>query len=103
MNFTNFYFWKKKCLKKSNLLCPICKKGKKFKISYDAISYNGRCILNESMKKTYLYFCGDRTNFINFDIAFNKETIAYLKFQLKYFAFLRLLENFNLKLIIKIF
>ena len=82
---------------KINLLCPICKKGKKFKISYDEISYNGRCILNDSMKKTYLYFCCYRTNFINFDIGFNKETIAYLKFQLKYFAFLRLLENFNLK------
>ena len=32
------------------LLCPICQKGKNFKISYDAFDENGCCILNESMK-----------------------------------------------------
>ena len=86
------------------ILWPICKKCKNFKIFYDAFDENSRCILSESVKKTYSHFCCDRTNFINFDIAFNEETIAYLKFQLKYSAFLRLLENFNLKYIImKIF
>ena len=79
------------------LLCPICKKSKNFKICCDAFDENGRCILNEYMKKTFSYFCCDKTNFINFDVAFNKETMAHLKFKLKYSAFLRLLENFNLK------
>ena len=62
------------------LLCPIFKKSKNFKICYDAFDENGCCILNENMKETVLYFCCDRTNFINFDVAFDKETIAYLKF-----------------------
>ena len=62
------------------LLCPICKKAKNIKICYDAFDENGGCNLNESMKETFSYFCCDGTNFINFDIAFNKETIAYLKF-----------------------
>ena len=76
------------------LLCPIYKKGK---ICYNAFDENGRCILNEDMKKTFPYFCCDRTNFINFDVAFDKETMAHLEFKLRYSAFLRLLENFNLK------
>ena len=79
------------------LLCPICKKGKNFEFFYDGFDENGRCILSKSMKKTYSYFCCDRTIFINFDSAFNKETIAYLKFLLKYSAILRLLKIFNLK------
>ena len=79
------------------LLCPICKKGKNFKIFYDAFDENGRCILNEDMKKTFSYFCCNRTNLINFDVAFNKETMALLNFKLKYSAFLRPPENFNLK------
>ena len=79
------------------LLCPICNKDKNFKMCYDAFDENGRCILNENMKKTFSNFYCGRTNFINFDVAFDKETIAYLKFQLKYSTFLRLLENFNLK------
>ena len=79
------------------LLCPICKKSKNFKICCDAFDENGRCILNEYMKKTFSYFCCDKTNFINFDVAFDKETMAHLEFKLKYSAFLRLLENFNLK------
>ena len=79
------------------LLCPICKKCKNFKICYYVFDENERCILNEDMKKTFSYFCCHRTNFINFDVAFDKETMAHLKFKLKYSAFLRLLENFNLK------
>ena len=79
------------------LLCPICKKGKNCKIFYEAFDENGCCILNEDMKKTFSYFCCDRTNFINFDVAFDKETMAHLKFKLKCSAFLRLLENLNLK------
>ena len=79
------------------LLCPICKKSNNFKICCDAFDENGCCILNEYMKKTFSYFCCDKTNFINFDVAFDKETMAHLKFKLKYSAFLRLLENFNLK------
>ena len=79
------------------LLCPIYIKGKNFKMCYDAFDENGRCILNENMKKTFSNFYCGRTNFINFDVGFDKETIAYLKFQLKYSTFLRLLENFNLK------
>ena len=79
------------------LLCPICEKGKNFKICYNVFNENGRCILNEHMKKAFSYFCCDRTNFINFDVAFDKETMAYLKFKLKYSTFLILLENFNLK------
>ena len=78
-------------------LCPICKNSKNFKISDDGFDENGRCILNESMKKSYSCFCCNRTNLMNFGIAFNKETIAYLKFHLKYSTFLRLLENFDLK------
>ena len=79
------------------LLCPICNKGKNFKMCYSAFDESGPCILNENMKKTFSYFCCERTNFQNFDVAFNKETIAYLKFQLKYSMFLRILENFNSK------
>ena len=79
------------------LLYPICKKGKNFKIFYDAFDENRRCILSQCIKKTYSYFCCDRAIFTNFDIAFLEETIAYFKFQLKYSAFLRLLENFDLK------
>ena len=79
------------------LLCSFCKKGKNFKVSYDAFDENGCCVLSETAKKTYSLFCCNRANFINFDIAFSKETIAYLKFQLKYFAFLKLLEILNLK------
>ena len=79
------------------LLCPFCKKGKNFKISYDAFDENGSCVSSETAKKTYLLFCCDRTNFINSDTAFSEETTAYLKFQLKYSAFLKLLEIFNLK------
>ena len=78
-------------------LCPICKNSKNSKISDDGFDENGHCILNESMKKTYSNFCCNGTNLMNFDIAFNGETIAYLKFQMKYSAFLRLLENFDLK------
>ena len=84
------------------LLCSFCKKGKNFKIFYDAFDENDRFILSESTNKIYSFFCCDRTNFINFDIAFNKETMADLKFQLEYSAFFRLLENFNLKQIITI-
>ena len=69
------------------LLAPFCKKGKNFKISYDAFDENGCCVLSETAKKIYLLFCWDRTNFINFDTAFSEETIAFLK----------LLEIFNLK------
>ena len=79
------------------LLCPICNKGKNFKMCYSAFDESGPCILNENMKKTFSHFCCERTNFQNFDVAFNKETIAYLKFQLKYSMFLRILENFNSK------
>ena len=79
------------------LLCPICNKGKNFKMCYSAFDESGPCILNENMKKTFSYFCCERTNFQKFDVAFNKETIAYLKFQLKYSMFLRILENFNSK------
>ena len=79
------------------LLCPFCKKGKNFKISYDVFDENGRCVLSETAKKTLSLFCCNRTNFINFDTAFSKETIAYLKFQLKYSVFLKLWEIFNLK------
>ena len=79
------------------LLCPACERGKNFKTFYDGFDENGRCILRESTEKTYSNFCCDRTIFIHFDIAFDEETIAYLKFQLKYSTFLRLLENFNLK------
>ena len=57
-------------------LSPICKNGKNFKISYDVFDENGRCVLNETAKKTQQLFCCDRTTFINFDIAFSKETIA---------------------------
>ena len=78
-------------------LCPFCKRGQNFKISYDAFDENARCVLIETGKKIYLLFCCDRTNFINFDIVFSEETIAYLKFQLKYSAILKLLEIFNLK------
>ena len=53
----NYYFF-----------CPFCKKGKNFKISYDAFDENGCCILSETVKKTYLLFCCDRTNVINFNI-----------------------------------
>ena len=79
------------------LLCSFCKKGKNFKIFYDVFDENGCCILSESTKKIYLFFCCDRTNVMNFDIAFNEETMAYLRFQLEYSAFFRLLEKFNLK------
>ena len=100
MIFTNFYFRNKKKMSQNlnyYLLCPFCKKGKNFKISDDGFDENGRCVLSETAKKTYSLFCCDRTNFINFDIAFSEETIAYLKFQLKYSAFLKLLEILNLK------
>ena len=79
------------------LVCPICKKSNKFKICDEAFDQNGRCILDEDMKKTFSYFCWCGTNFINFDVAFDKQTMAHLKFKLKYSAFLRFLENFNLK------
>ena len=75
------------------LLFPICKKGKIFKIFYDAFDENGRCILSDSTKKTYSFFCCDRTSFINFKIAFNEETMTYLKLQLKYSTFLETLKN----------
>ena len=74
------------------LLCPICRKDKNFKICYDVFDENGRCSLNENVQKTFSYFCCERTNLINFDDTFDKETTAYLKFQLKYYTFLRLLE-----------
>ena len=79
------------------LLFPICKRGKNFKISYEAFDENGYCLLSKSTKKDYSFLCCNRTNFINFDVAFNKETVIHLKFQLKYSAFVKLLENFILK------
>ena len=79
------------------LVCPICNKSNKFKICYEAFDQNSRCILDEDMKKIFSYFCWRGTNFINFDVAFDKQTMAHLKFKLKYSAFLRFLENFNLK------
>ena len=70
------------------LLCPICKKGKNFKICYDAFDENGHCILNENMKKTFSHFCCARTNFINFDVAFDKEIVAYVKISIEILYFL---------------
>ena len=75
------------------LLCPICKKDKNFKISYDAFVENGYFLLSESTKKNYSFLCCDRNNFTDFDVAFNKEAMTYLKFQLKYSTFLKTLEN----------
>ena len=98
MKFTNFYFLeKRKSQINYYLLCLICKKGKNFIISYDAFDKNEHCLLSESTKKTYLFLCCDRNNFLNFDIAFKKETMTYLKFQLKYSTFLKTLENLNLR------
>ena len=70
------------------LLCPICKKGKNFKICNDAFDENGHCILNENMKKTFSHFCCARTNFINFDVAFDKERVAYVKISIEILYFL---------------
>ena len=101
MNFTKINVLQKERKMSQNmnycLLCPSCKKGKNFKIFYDAFDENDRCNMSESAKKTYSFYCCDRTNFISFNFSFSKETIVYLKFQLKYSAFLKLLENFNLK------
>ena len=71
-----------------NYYLLICKKGKNFKICYDAFDENGHCILNENMKKTFSYFCCDRTDFINFDVAFDKERVAYLKISIEIIYFL---------------
>ena len=79
------------------LFCPTCKKGKIFKNSYDAFDENGYCLLSESTKKDYSFSCCNRTNFINVDVALNKETMIHLKFQLKYLVVVKLLENFILK------
>ena len=79
------------------LFCPTCKKGKIFKNSYDAFDENGYCLLSESTKKDYSFLWCNRTNFINFNNVFNKETIIHLKFQLKYSTFAKLLESFILK------
>ena len=62
------------------LLCPICKKGKNFKISHDAFDENGYCLLSGSTKKNYSFLCCDRNNLINFDVASEKETMTYLKY-----------------------
>ena len=98
MSFTNFYFLEKKMHQINYfLLCPICKKDKNSKISYDAFDENGYCLLSKSTKKGYSFSCCNRTNFINFDVAFNKETMIHLKFQLKYLAFIKRLENSILK------
>ena len=43
------------------LLCSFCKKGKNFKIFYDAFDENDRFILSESTNKIYSFFCCDRT------------------------------------------
>ena len=79
------------------LFCPICKKGKNFKISFDTFDENAYSLLSESTKKNYSFLCCNRNNFINFNATFNKETMAYLKFQLKFSTFLKTLENLNLK------
>ena len=98
MKFTNFYFLgKRKSQINYYLLCPICKKGKNFIISYDPFDKIEYCLLSESTKKNYLFLCCDRNNFLNIDVAFNKETMTYLKFQLKYSTFLKTLENLNLR------
>ena len=92
----------KKNVSKNELLSSlfILQEKQDFKNFYDAFDENGRCVLSETAKKTYSFFCCDRTTFINFDIVFSKETIAYLKFQLKYSAILKLLENFWFKIIV---
>ena len=91
MKFTNFYFLgKRKSQINYYLLCPICKKGKNFIISYDPFDKIEYCLLSESTKKNYLFLCCDRNNFINFDVTFNKETMTYLKFQL-----FNILKNFG--------
>ena len=83
MSFTKSLFKKKKSQKMNYyFLCPFCKKGKNFQIFYDVFDENGCCVLSESTKKTYSFFCCNRANFINFDIAFREEIMAYLKFQL---------------------
>ena len=90
MNFTNFYL----VIINYYLVCPICKKGKNYKISYDAFDENGYCLLRESTKKNYSFLCCNRINFINFDVAFNKETSDVFEISIEIF---NALKTFNLK------
>ena len=77
------------------LLFPICKKGKIFKIFYDAFDENGRCILSDSTKKTYSFFCCDV--FYKFQNCIQRGDNDVLEASIEILNILRNFEKFNLK------